>query len=374
MRISPDDTSKRRGTNCATVLFPEPIRPVQDLDLKITLAVLLEHVINQLEVHAADILLFNQNSQDLTFGAGRGFKSHGIENVRLRPGELHAGLAIMDRRTICIPRLTDIEHPPRFSSFIKDEDFMAYYGTPLVAKGQIKGVLEIFHRLPLAAGPDWLDFFETLASQAAIAIDSAELFEGLQRANMDLTLAYDTTLEGWVRALDLRDKETEDHTQRVVDLTLILAKEMGYPEQAMTHIRRGALLHDIGKIAVSDSILFKPGPLTEDEWTVIHQHPSHAYELLAPIAYLRQALDIPYCHHEKWDGSGYPRGLKGDEIPLAARIFAIVDVWDALSFDRPYRRKWDRERVIEHIRQLSGSHFDPHVVNVFMQMLDSHNL
>jgi len=272
---------------------------------------------------------------------------------------MHAGQAISERRTICIPNLPEIESPAKFSSFVKEEDFMAYYATPLIAKGQIKGVLEVYHRLPLVGGSDWLDFFETLASQAAIAIDSAELFEGLQRANMDLILAYDTTLEGWVRTLDLRDKETEDHTQRVVDLTLALAKAMGFPEQAMTHIRRGALLHDIGKIAISDSILFKPGPLTEDEWTVIRQHPTNAYQLLTPITFLRQALDIPYCHHEKWDGSGYPRGLKGEQIPLAARIFAIVDVWDALSFDRPYRKRWDHEQVIEHIHQLSGSHFDP---------------
>ena len=344
------------------------------LELKVTLAVLLEHVITQLEVHAADILLFNQNSQVLTYSAGRGFKTHKVENVRLRPGEMHAGQAISERRTICIPNLPEIESPAKFSSFVKEEDFMAYYATPLIAKGQIKGVLEVYHRLPLVGGSDWLDFFETLASQAAIAIDSAELFEGLQRANMDLILAYDTTLEGWVRTLDLRDKETEDHTQRVVDLTLALAKAMGFPEQAMTHIRRGALLHDIGKIAISDSILFKPGPLTEEEWTVIRQHPTNAYQLLTPITFLRQALDIPYCHHEKWDGSGYPRGLKGEQIPLAARIFAIVDVWDALSFDRPYRKKWDHEQVIEHIHQLSGSHFDPQVVEIFMQMVASQNI
>jgi len=339
----------------------------------VTLAVLLENVINQLEVHAADILLFNRHAQVLIYGAGRGFKTRSAESVRLRPGEKYAGQAIMDRCTISLPNLAEVEHPSKFASFVEEENFMAYYGAPLIAKGQIKGVLEVFHRDALAAGSDWLDFFETLAGQAAIAIDGAELFEGLQRANLDLTLAYDTTLEGWVRALDLRDKETQDHTQRVVDLTLALGRELAFSEPDLIHVRRGALLHDIGKIAISDNILLKPGPLSESEWDEIHQHPTYAYELLKPIAFLRQALDIPYCHHERWDGSGYPRGLKDEQIPLAARIFAIVDVWDALSFDRPYRRKWDREHVIEHIRLRAGSHFDPRIVEVFLRTIASQN-
>ncbi len=344
------------------------------MDLKVTLAILLENVINQLEVHAADILLFDPNSQILTFGAGRGFKSRTIEHIRFQPGELYAGRAILDRTTISFPNLADIEHPPKFFSFIVEENFMAYYGAPLIAKGQVKGVLEIFHREPLEASPDWLDFFATLAGQAAIAIDSAELFEGLQRANMELTLAYDTTLEGWARALDLRDKETEDHTRRVVDLTIALARAIGIPERDLIHIRRGALLHDIGKIAISDSILLKAGPLTEEEWGLIRQHPTYAFQLLSPISFLRQALDIPFCHHERWDGTGYPRGLKDEQIPLAARIFAIVDVWDALSFDRPYRQKWERERVVEHIRLQAGSQLDPHIVEVFLGMIASQNI
>jgi HD-GYP domain-containing protein (c-di-GMP phosphodiesterase class II) len=139
-------------------------------------------------------------------------------------------------------------------------------------------------------------------------------------------------------------------------------------DEQLVHVRRGALLHDIGKMGVPDRILLKPGPLTDDEWTIMRQHPSFAYEMLAPIQYLRPALDIPYCHHEKWDGSGYPRGLKGEQIPLAARMFAVVDVWDALRSDRPYRRAWPVDRVREHIRDHAGSHFDPAAMAAFLQM------
>jgi putative nucleotidyltransferase with HDIG domain len=191
----------------------------------------------------------------------------------------------------------------------------------------------------------------------------------LQMANLELQEAYDRTMEGWVRALDLRDRETEGHTLRVVEVTLRLARAMGVQEPEITHIRRGALLHDIGKMGVPDSILLKGENLSETEWVVMKKHPSYAFEMLSPISYLYPALDIPYCHHEKWDGSGYPRGLQGEQIPLAARIFAVVDVWDALRSNRPYRLGWPDEKVIEHIRANAGTHFDPRIVNAFMRVL-----
>lgn len=199
------------------------------------------------------------------------------------------------------------------------------------------------------------------------------LLESLQFSNNELVLAYEITLEGWSRALDLRDKETEGHTQRVTDMSVRLARAMGLSEEELIHIRRGALLHDIGKMGIPDSILLKPGPLTEEEWVIMRKHPGYAYDLLAPITFLHPALAIPYCHHEKWDGSGYPRGLKGTEIPQAARIFAVVDVWDALCSDRPYRPRWPEGRVYEHIRALAGSHFDPQVVDAFLA-LDRHTI
>src|SRR5207249_2272104 len=219
-----------------------------------------------------------------------------------------------------------------------------------------------FHGSPLDPDPEWLDFLEALAGQAAIAVDNTWLFDDLQRSNTELSLAYDTTLEGWSNALDLRDKETEGHTQRVTEMTMRLAQAMGVSSASLVHIRRGALLHDIGKMGIPDSILLKPGPLTGEEWEIMRRHPVYAYELLSPIAFLRPALDIPYCHHEKWDGTGYPRGLKGEQIPLAARIFAIVDVWDALRSARPYRAAWPRDKGPGHVRTPSGSHFGPHVV------------
>jgi putative two-component system response regulator len=192
--------------------------------------------------------------------------------------------------------------------------------------------------------------------------------EELERVHRELQEAYETTLEGWSRALDLRDRETEGHTQRVTVLTLLLAQTAGIGEADRVHIRRGALLHDIGKMGVPDAILLKPGPLTPDEWGVMRRHPVYARDLLAPIAYLRPALAIPYGHHEKWDGTGYPQGLHGEAIPLAARLFAVVDIWDALTSDRPYRAAWPAAKAREHLRTLAGSHLDPAAVDAFLRL------
>jgi PAS domain S-box-containing protein len=192
--------------------------------------------------------------------------------------------------------------------------------------------------------------------------------EEIERSRNDLAMAYDATLVGWVKAIDLRDRETEGHSQRVTEMTIRLARALGIQGEPLEHIRRGALLHDIGKMGIPDSILFKPGPLTPEEWNQMRMHPVYAYEWLSPIAYLRPSLDIPYSHHERWDGSGYPRGLQGEEIPLAARIFAVVDVWDALRSDRPYRSAWSEDRVRQHLRELAGVHFDPEIVEVFLTL------
>lgn len=185
----------------------------------------------------------------------------------------------------------------------------------------------------------------------------------------DLINAYDRTIEGWSRALDLRDKETEGHCQRVTMLTILLAKEIGLHEQEIIDIKRGALLHDIGKMGIPDSVLLKPGPLTEDEWKIMKMHTVYAYEMLYPIEFLRPAIDIPWCHHEKWDGTGYPRGLKGEEIPIAARLFSVVDVWDALQSDRPYRKAWPNQKIFEYIKSLSGIQFDPQIVDLFVNTM-----
>ena len=185
----------------------------------------------------------------------------------------------------------------------------------------------------------------------------------------ELLQAYDATIESWARALELRDVEPEGHSQRVTEMAVQLARAVGLEERDLVHVRRGALLHDIGKMGVPDRILFKLGPLTEDEWDVMRQHPLYAYELLAPIAYLRPALDIPYCHHEKWDGTGYPQGLEREQIPLAARLFAVVDVWDALYADRCYRAAWPEDDVNDYLHEQAGKHFDPQMVEAFFDLL-----
>ena len=247
---------------------------------------------------------------------------------------------------------------------------MTYFGVPLIAKGELKGVLEIFHRSPLEVEEEWKSFLDVLARQAAIAIDNATLFRELQMTNTELKLAYDTTLEGWANALELRDHDTEGHSRRVAEMTIRLARMMGIKEQEITHIQRGAMLHDIGKVGIPDRILSKPGPLTDEEWSLMKQHPVFARKLLSKIPYLQKALEIPYSHHERWDGSGYPEGLAGERIPLAARIFAVVDVWDALTSDRPYRPAWSEEKTLSYIRGQSGVHFDPQVVEAFLRIYE----
>ncbi len=341
-------------------------------DLRVTLGVILEEVSRQLGVDAATVLLLEPRSQSLTFAAGRGFRSGLIEQTRQRLGEGKPGRAASERRVISVPNLREPILETQRAALLEAEQFVAYHGLPLIAKGQVKGVLEVFHRDVLDTDAEWFECAEALAGQTAIAIDSSLLFDELQRANLGLLLAYDSTLEGWSRALDLRDRETEGHTRRVTELTMRLAEAMGgVNAENLQHIRRGAMLHDIGKMGIPDNILLKPGPLNDEEWTVMRRHPALAYELLSPIAYLGPALEIPYCHHEKWDGSGYPRGLRGDQIPLAARIFAVADVWDALRSDRPYRQAWSRDHARDHIESLAGTHFDPRVVDLFHRVHDA---
>lgn len=222
--------------------------------------------------------------------------------------------------------------------------------------------------------PEKLRLARSIGDQAAIAINNVRLFNDLQRSNIELSRAYEATIAGWSAALDLRDKETEGHTQRVTEITFNLAKRMGFNEEELIHVRYGALLHDIGKMGIPDRILLKPNGLTEEETEIMRMHPIYAYQMLKPISYLDSALSIPYCHHEKWDGTGYPRGLQGEQIPRAAQIFAIVDVYDALTNDRPYRASWSREKTMEYICGLSGTHFNPQVVDAFVKMINEEEI
>ena len=268
---------------------------------------------------------------------------------------------------------TNAKDDPRFGqqASVAAYQLLSILCAPLKVKDDLIGVIYVDNRAQSGIfSSDELELLSAFANQAAVAIDNARLFDNLQASNEELQEAYHATLEGWVRALDLRDKETEGHTKRVTVLTEKLARKMGVDETSLVHIERGALLHDIGKIAIPDGILLKPAALTPEERTLIQKHPVYAYEMLSPIRFLHPALDIPYCHHEKWDGTGYPRGLSGETIPLAARIFAVVDVWDALISDRPYRKGLEPADVKQKIREDAGKHFDPQVVDVFLALDD----
>ena len=340
------------------------------LDMRVTFNVILDQATSQLGVDAAEILLMDPHTHKLEYTAKRGFQTSALEYTHLSLGDGYAGRAALERRIVRIDNLKLEKNSLKRSPILGKENFLTYFGVPLIAKGQVVGVLEIFHRSPLDPDQEWLDFLETLGGQAAIAIDNATLFKNLQRSNIELVQAYDSTLEGWSKALDLRDKETEGHSQRVTEITVDIARNLGIADHELVNIRRGALLHDIGKMGIPDNILLKAGSLTEDEREIMNKHPIYAYELLYPIAFLRPALDIPYCHHEKWDGTGYPRGLKGEQIPLAARIFAVADVWDALSSERPYRPAWPDKKGLAYIQEQAGKHFDSQVVGVFFAILN----
>jgi len=235
----------------------------------------------------------------------------------------------------------------------------------------VKGVLELYFRKRFDANLEWGNFVETLARQAAVAIDDAHLFEQLQRSYADLAVAYDNTIEGWARLLEIRKFEPDGHSHYVTGLVIEMARRMGVPESELAHVYRGALLHDIGKLAIPDKILLKPAPLTDEERELVRTHVTFAHDLMFSIEYLRPAADIPYTHHEKWDGSGYPRGLKGGQIPLAARIFSVVDVWDTLKRDLPHRSALGEAEARTFIRTRAGQDFDPQVVDMFLYFLEA---
>lgn len=264
-----------------------------------------------------------------------------------------------------------INHHPQSDPYITRPDLAvnmkSIAGMPLIAGGRTVGVLVIGSGQHLIEND--IRLLKAMGDFTASALHRADLFEQSSLQTKELEQAYNSTLEGWALALELRDKETQGHSVRIANLTLKLAKRMGIPEAEMENIRRGALLHDIGKLGVPDTILLKHSTLTPSEWAIMQKHPAYAFEMLSQLKDFKESIDIPYCHHEWWDGSGYPRGLEGEDIPLAARIFCIVDVWDALTSDRPYRQAWDRQEALAHIINQAGTHFDPRIVNEFIKMI-----
>jgi PAS domain S-box-containing protein/putative nucleotidyltransferase with HDIG domain len=370
------DITERKRQEQEVLIQLERVRALHEIDaaiastfdLNIGLEFILGKVLNLLNAPAAAVLSLEPDTHMFHYAACKGFRKPVV-------GYDIFGMAEVIARMITHPQpvmqndLSEVVGPS--PDFYRFEGFRAAHSVPLMVKGQLRGLLQVFHREPFAPEPDWMEFFETLAAQVAIAIDNITLYNNLQYSNMELRMAYDATIEGWSRALDLRDKETEGHTLRVTELTLQFFRRIGMSDEGqMKHIRWGALLHDIGKMGVPDHILLKDGPLSDEEWAIMKQHPVYARDLIVPISFLKDAIDIPYCHHERWDGMGYPQGLRGDEIPLAARLFALVDVWDALRSDRPYRKAWTSEKTAEYIRSLSGKQFDPSLVETFLEMVE----
>jgi PAS domain S-box-containing protein len=340
------------------------------LDMNIALHIILEQLIDVVGVDAATILLPRVQANILELAASKGFKTRHIARLSIPFGVSFAGRCALERKTVYTLNLKKEAQDENLIEMVTEESFVTQCAIPLIAKGQLKGVLELFYRKEISLDSEEMNFLEAIGSQAAVAIDNATIFQDSIRSNMELNTAYDATLEGWARAMEFRNGMREGHILRVCDLAIQLAKSMNINGSHLINIRRGTLLHDIGEIAVPERILLKPGSLTEEEWGIERKHPVYAFDLLASISYLREALDIPYCHHEKWDGSGYPRGLKGDQIPLGARIFAIIDVWDALTSDRPYRKAWNEADARAYIVQQAGHHFDPILVEKFLRILD----
>lgn len=339
-------------------------------ELNATLYILLESLTRLLDVEAAAILLYDPKKNVLELRASLGFFGDYPNPTTQSMNDGPAGQAARELQTVY--RHDAQQFDPDITGSIQGDGLIDYYAVPLFANDSLRGVLEVFDRSP-HPDVDWKSYLETLAGQAAIAIAQSTLLADLKNANQEMSEAYEETLKGWSRALNLRDRETDDHTQRVVELSMRLAQTMGLYDEQLVQFQRGAILHDIGKMGIPNEILLKPGPLTEPEWVVMRKHPLYAQMLLAPIRYLEPAMPIPLYHHERWDGKGYPFGLRGAEIPLEARIFAIVDVWDALRSDRPYRNGLSDEEAMIYVFEQSGKQFDPEVVRAFFKMLEAND-
>lgn len=337
-------------------------------DVRVALNILLNEVTNQLGVDAAAVLLLNTQTWIMEHMVSRGFHTDAIRRQRTQVMKSLAGRAVIERCTLHMGNLGEAGADAALGPGLSNERFSSYWVTPLISKGQVKGILEVYNRLPLQVDDEWLDFLATLANQAAIAIDNAVIFEDMRRVNLELERAYNTTIEGWARVLDRRDGEIEGSSRLRADRVLSLGHALGLGEEELRHIRHGALLHDVGHMGIPEQILLKTEPLSEAERGQLELHPHFAYEFLSPIPFLRPALDIPYCHQERWDGSGYPRGLQGEQIPRAARLFAPIDVWQALVANRPYRAAWSHEKALAYLVEQSGLLFDPDVIEILLPL------
>lgn len=335
-------------------------------DLKVINSIILDQVCKELEADAADILILNKASNMLEYKGIRGFVDREISKNKVPLTTSLAGNVLLENTDKSIADLN--KEPLKFiRSSMGVEKFKAYYAKPLSNKGEIIGVMELFFRKHFYPDEEWENFFETIATQTAVAYDSYRKYSDLQRMQQNMTSSFRSTLETWSKSLELHDIESQGHIRRVTDSTIRLARELGVEERELLKIERGALLHDIGKIGIMDEILQKKGTLTEKEWDEIKKHPQIARDLLSNVKILEDALDIPYSHHENWDGSGYPQGLQGEQIPLSARIFSVVETFDAVTSPRPYSRAWTKKEAIKYLKDQKGKKFDPVVVDKFLK-------
>ena len=334
------------------------------LELAQVLDLIIANAVEMLECEAGSILLCNKEKDCLLFSASTSADSKTLAQISIPLTDSLAGAIFSKNLPLVVNNVDkDIRHNTSVATQIHFHTH-SLLGVPMRIQDRVIGVLEALNKKRGKFTEEDVKILTAIASQAAVAIENAQLVEALQES-------YESTLEGWAAALDLRDKETEGHSQRVTWLAMELAQALGMSKEDVSYLRQGALLHDIGKMGVPDSILHKNGPLTEPEKAIMRQHPVNAYKMLYPITHLRPALDIPYSHHEKWDGSGYPDHLKGEEIPLSARIFTIIDVWDALRSNRPYRKAWSVKKTITYVQKQAGKDFDPNIVKRFVDIIPS---
>jgi HD-GYP domain-containing protein (c-di-GMP phosphodiesterase class II) len=344
------------------------------MDLAFITDVVFDQINTQLNMECSLLFMQTSNGQQLECHYSRGLSllsGNGSRNNHPQP--------IIANQVATSGMMTIIENPSNDPLYSVEnlpfpyKEFKFYAGIPLQNLGETIGVLEIGSTKPFTPDAEWKNFFNMIAGQTAIAIVHVTQFHNIRRLNAELLKSYESTLEGWARVLEFKDHETKGHSDRVTQMAINLGKAMGLSSEELIHLRRGAVLHDIGKLCIPEEILFKDGPLDEAEWDIMKQHPIYAQEFIADIQFLQPVTNILLFHHERWDGSGYPFGLKNKQIPLAARIFMVIDVWDALSFDRPYRKAWPAEKVHQYLQENAGILFDPEVIDVFLELLSQQN-
>lgn len=340
------------------------------MERKVTSEILLRECAVQLQADGGSLWSFHDSSQQLVLLHSFGFATPPPPAMAksAAPSQLADVLQTRDEVLLLGHEVLDAAGKPLLTP--QGTPFLAYAGFPLIAKGRLIGALELFFENRTDFPSPWIEFARVLASQATIALENVQLFSDLKQLNKRLEHACEEILASWARTLDMRDHETENHSLRVAEYAVMVAEKLGIKGEQLSNLRRGALLHDVGKIAIPDAILLKPAPLSDEEWQIMRKHPVYARSMIEPITFLQSALAIPLYHHERYDGSGYPHGLAGEQIPIEARIFAVVDVWDALTSDRPYRPAWPPEKAIAYIREQAGKQFDPKVVEVFLSVLE----